>query len=465
MTLLIIVAAAIATTLLVTRPLLGGTRTQSSTESHVLEVYREQLAQTDQDLERGLISAEEAETSRIEVKRRILSLAENTGTSPREATRGAVLWPGVGLSILIPVAALGIYLSQGSPHFPSRPDPTNVAVNDIAGTTRDHPEISELAASLGKNPDDLRSWISLAEALSRLKRHEQAGIAYSYAARLEPDNATWPSLQGQQLVIASEGQVSLQAEAAFSEALKRNPGEPRARYFLGLADRQAGRLDAAMTRWQQLLAESPPNASWIRLLQQQITVLAAEMGSSVDPKKAVAGQQPPPPGPSRDDIEAAAQMSQEDRDAMIRSMVDSLANRLASDPDDVQGWLRLAHARLVLGEKEPATAAWKKAAALQPDNAGILLDWAEGLISASSPDLPDPAELDPLLEDILALEPENRRGLQLAGAYALAKGNRNGAVTHWTKLLELLDPGDPAYVRWKRQLDLLAPDQSELPGD
>jgi cytochrome c-type biogenesis protein CcmH len=55
-------------------------------------------------------------------------------------------------------------------------------------------------------------------------------------------------------------------------------------------------------------------------------------------------------------------MSPEERQAMIRSMVDRLAARLEQNPNDKDGWTRLARAYDVLGETEKAEAARARAA-------------------------------------------------------------------------------------------------------
>ena len=57
-----------------------------------------------------------------------------------------------------------------------------------------------------------------------------------------------------------------------------------------------------------------------------------------------------------EDIANAADLSEEDRDAFIKSMVQQLASRLEQEPDDLDGWLQLARAYSVLrdaaGEQE-----------------------------------------------------------------------------------------------------------------
>jgi cytochrome c-type biogenesis protein CcmH len=67
--------------------------------------------------------------------------------------------------------------------------------------------------------------------------------------------------------------------------------------------------------------------------------------------------QPPTAGPSAEDVAAAQQMKPEDRDAMVRGMVDRLAERLKLDGSDVGGWLRLVRAYTVLGDRERALSA------------------------------------------------------------------------------------------------------------
>ena len=60
------------------------------------------------------------------------------------------------------------------------------------------------------------------------------------------------------------------------------------------------------------------------------------------------------PGPSQQDIQDAAGLSAEDRQAMILGMVENLAEKLNAEPDNPAGWIRLIRSRLVLGQTEQA---------------------------------------------------------------------------------------------------------------
>ena len=72
-----------------------------------------------------------------------------------------------------------------------------------------------------------------------------------------------------------------------------------------------------------------------------------------------------PSGPSAEEIKEAEKMSSEDRQKMIKSMVQRLADRLEKNPEDLSGWQRLAWAYEVLGEKEKAEIARSRANLLE----------------------------------------------------------------------------------------------------
>ena len=88
------------------------------------------------------------------------------------------------------------------------------------------------------------------------------------------------------------------------------------------------------------------------------------------------------PGPDSAQVAAAGQMTDAERQAMIHSMVDKLAAELKANPKDSSGWVRLMRARMVLGEKDQAAAAYqdaRKAFAGTPAARAVLQDAAKSL--------------------------------------------------------------------------------------
>ena len=106
--------------------------------------------------------------------------------------------------------------------------------------------------------------------------------------------------------------------------------------------------------WLALAADTPADAAW----RGDLEALIRQAAGMLDVEPGVLPQRPSladaPTGPTADDVAAAADMSPEERMEMIRGMVEGLAARLEENPDDAQGWRRLARSYAVLGEAEKA---------------------------------------------------------------------------------------------------------------
>ena len=448
-------------------PLIRGNLASATRAAYEIEIYRDQLEEVDRDVTRGVIGPDEAEAARTEISRRMIAASESVdpakpATAPGKPRRITAIVTG----LCVPALAAFVYVTHGSPDLPGKPAAEVRAANGASpqtptGDAEQRLAVSRLAAALENNPADLDSWISLGSVLTEMKRHRQAAIAFTQAMRLAPGNAEFASRAGEALTLAADGQVTPEAQAAFTEALRRDPAEPRAQYYQGVADQQGGRLRSALDRWIALEAASPPDAPWLRFLRPRIVRLAGEIGMDSNALDALR-ERPPPigaaPVPTREQMEAAQNMSAEDRQAMIRNMVDGLAGKLKDNPDDVAGWLRLGRARGVLGDRPAAKEAYAKAAALRPDDVEILVSYADAIVSAAEPAPPARAELEPVVNRILARDPDEPRALWLSGALALSAGDMKTARTRWTRLLEFVDPNGVQYVQLKKQLDALKDD-------
>src|SRR5262249_26098680 len=122
------------------------------------------------------------------------------------------------------------------------------------------------------------------------------------------------------------------------------------------------------------------------------------------------------PQPSREQQEAMASMTPEQRQQAIRGMVEGLAARLKDNPQDRGGWLRLANAWKVLGENASAIDAYAKADALGPVDARILTDWAEAHVRGLKPGEPPSPTAIAVLERLEKAEPRNGLALFYLGA-------------------------------------------------
>jgi cytochrome c-type biogenesis protein CcmH len=346
-----------AAILAVVRPL--GRSRPASVGGSDLAVYKDQLKEIDSDRASGLIGDAEAEAARLEISRRLLAAAE----APGGAGAGATGAPGRGRKTLAAAAALavltlvplGLYIALGAPNVPGEPAFARVT------TPKGHESIaslvSQVEARLAASPNDGLGWEVIAPVYARLGRFDDAVKARKQALRLNGATARREADLGEAETAAANGVVTAEARASFEHAVALDPKEAKARYFLGLAAEQDGRNDDAAALWRSMLAEAPNGAPWIGLVRQALGRVSGG---------AVANNEP-----SAGDILAAADMSTDARRDMIHSMVARLADRLRINGADVEGWLRLVRAYVVLGDRDKAKQAAteaKRALGERPDD-------------------------------------------------------------------------------------------------
>jgi cytochrome c-type biogenesis protein CcmH len=441
-------------------PLVLRRRAAAARDAYNLAVYRDQLAEIDRDVGRGILEAHEAEAARAEIGRRILALAP-----PVEAAAPGSPTPLVVAAIaviLLPLTALALYWRLGSPALPDQPyaarereTPTRVTQAnphvDIDAALR------QLKTHLQEHPDDLQGWMLLGRSLLGLSRFPEAVEAYRHAVDLSGKRPDIVGDWGEAMVLAANGTVTPAAKEAFQTALADPESAPRSRYYLALARLQASDVKGAVQDWVDLEADSPADADWLPMLRTRIADAAATLGADPATLKTSAGgprktAPPPPPSapamPSGEAVAATAQAtadaSPEQRRAMIEAMVARLAARLEQAPDDVEGWARLGRSYVVLNQPEKARDAYAHAAKLKPDDIGLKQAYAEAIIAASGDTAETaPGEATALLRDVLAAEPQNETALWYVGLAEAEAGHKDMAHDLWTRLLAQLPSDSP----------------------
>jgi cytochrome c-type biogenesis protein CcmH len=299
-------------------------------------VFRDQLAELERDKARGIIGPAEAEAARNEIARRLLSAGRGETAT---ASPGSGKWAVLAAAAFIPVLSIALYLVLGAPGRPDMPLKARldnaVANNDLLAL------MAKAEAHLAEKPDDLEGWEILGPLYRGTERYADAAKAYANMLRLKGPDAGLYADYGEMLVLANQGLVPKEATQAFAEALKRDPKPAKARFYAGLALKQDGKTAEALALWQALLADTKPNDSWRGALEGQIASLS-----------------PRAPVLSDEQIAATQNMTAQDREKMIRGMVDGLEERLKSKPADLEGWQRLIKARAVLGEMDKARQAY-----------------------------------------------------------------------------------------------------------
>jgi len=342
-------------------------------------VYKDQLSEIARDRVAGLIGAPEAEAARVEVSRRLLHAADVDAAEDVAEAVGDAPWRrrfvAIAALIMLPLGAGGLYLVLGSPDLPAQP----VAARLDAPIQKRSIEVlvAQAEQHLESNPEDGRGWQILAPVYMRLGRFDDAAKALRNALRLTGDSAEGEADLGEALVGAANGVVTVEAAATFDRALKLDADNVKARFFSGMSAEQDGRRERAAAIWRDLLRDAPAGAPWVGFVREALAHVDPDAGANVS-----AADPGLPAGPRSEDIAAAANLAPEQRSDMVRGMVARLAERLAQDGSDIDGWLRLVRSYMVLGEREKAQSAVsdaRRALGNDPDKLRRIEELVKGL--------------------------------------------------------------------------------------
>ena len=316
-----------------------------SGDNPALAVYRRQMAELDELAERGVLAEGERRSVRAETGRRLLAAAERTEAPVQRSGPRLILIAAAAA----PLVALVAYFALGKPNYPDQPfktrlaewraaDPATLAAPQMAAILR------VIAAGRPTDPEPLRQ-LAIAEFASR--QPTEAIQALHKAIALAPARVDLWELLGQALVVQAGGEADADAQDAFRHVLALDPAEVNARYYLARARIAGGDAAGGLADWRALQAALPPADPRRAVLDDDVRQVAAT------------GKLP-----------VAASRGQAVGGSEIQAMVDGLAARLQSNPDDPAGWVRLVRAYAVLGEadrRDQALAAARSRYAGRPD--------------------------------------------------------------------------------------------------
>ncbi len=350
--------------LVLLRPLAGAGTSERVPEAFDAAVYRDQLNEIGSDRARGLIGEEEAEAARVEIARRLLAADSKARASDHAKIGGARARTAlIAVGAALPLLALGLYLTYGSPRLPDQP--LAARLEDPASDRNLEALVARVEARLREHPEEGEGWEVIAPVYMSWRRYGDAADAYAQAIRLLGPSAKRLSGQGQALVLANDGVVTEDARHALEGALALDQTLIEPRVLLAIAKEQDGQFAAAIEDWRALLSKADSEAPWREMVEKRIAAAEAHVAGK---PVSEAGTPAPPEagaqregGPSASDIAAAQTMSPAERQAMVESMVQGLAARLDHDGSDLPGWLKLVRAYSVLDRKDDAVKTLRRA--------------------------------------------------------------------------------------------------------
>ena len=388
-------------------------------------------ATLDEDHQTGQLSDSDFAATCLDIDRRLLGLSQQVAQASASSLKDQTLTRlAVGLAIILPLGAALIYAALGRPDLRDNPLVDRAAEiasrsETITATKKNLAQnLARAQAATVTTPDDIESWLKLAEAAASVNDSATEIRALRMARQLTNDDPSVLSLLAEALSRAADGQVTVPARDLIDTVLATDPDEPRALFISGLAAFQDGDYQAAVTRWQRLLSISTADAPWLPIVRANIAQAAEAGGIAL----------PPANGPDADSIAAAADMTANDRQAMILSMVESLRDRLDETPDDTEGWLRLARAYDVLRDRAAAFTALARAAESAPDDASLAYQFLERTIGIEL----SATQLSMAQTVIARLAENDTSGPQylfFRGHIAKLSGDPDTARSVWTDLL------------------------------
>lgn len=418
---LILTAMISVAAVLISTPFIRSFERRQLASAQGLAVHHDQLREIENEVARGLIDKSDGENAASEIKRRILAAAAAEQPPAPSLTSSERKFALTVVTGTVVFGSVVLYAVIGNPDVPAagpaqtvssttarsigeaRSDAGTQAIASLEQMTsqdgRDRPQqgsglppveemIQRVQTRLERNPKDPDGWRLLGWSLFNIERFAEAAQAYARAMELRPGSAEYRSARGEALVRAADGTVTSEARADLDEALRLDPKDARARFFIGAAKEQEGDKRGAMTDWTAIVSEADPNEPWLSDLKQRLGALRRELGeddrspSSAQPNlsaermqellrsgKTAATEPAEPRGPRAEDIRKAESMPAQDRNLMIRGMVDSLASRLEQSPRDAEGWIKLIRSRVVLGEVEAAKQSLQRALSVFAEDA------------------------------------------------------------------------------------------------
>lgn len=357
------------TIVVVLYPLWKGKGTGEELNTADAEVYKRQLDELERDVAAGLVPEDEAEATRSEIGHRLLAadkvakVVESRGLrtlSPGQRKIYALL-----AIIAIPALALGLYQRSGMPGYSDMPYETRCA--DMSSESHANMDMSFmtdcLAKEMAKTPtaDGLAM---LARSYVSMGQYMEASKNYAKALELAGPRVDYLEGLGMAEVSATQGFVTLAAYSAFSKAVEIDPIKALfSRYYVAQYAYQNGDPIAALRDWTDILESISPDHQYYAEIDQRIQMViaetqAAEAGGGAQGPVNPHGQGDPhasiaQTAPVEED-EAALQGLDEDQKAMVQGMVSRLAGRLQDNPQDLDGWLKLARSYSILGEHDMA---------------------------------------------------------------------------------------------------------------
>jgi len=186
-----------------------------------LALHRAQLDELDRDLAVGLIAPAEHVTAQLEVQRRLLAADASADRAATRGRRHLGTWLALGA---VPLAAIGLYLTEGHPTLPAQPLAPRLAAMHAEDSRTEELLVKlreGLASMAPDDPNIVRGYLLLGQAEAAREHYAAAASAWHVAL----DRGFDPELAARiaEAQTRAEGRVSPASADLFRRALDAAP--------------------------------------------------------------------------------------------------------------------------------------------------------------------------------------------------------------------------------------------------
>lgn len=399
-------------------------------------IYRDQIEALERDVAFGVLTAADKEASRNEIRLRLLDDAEEPAAPLSVPGTGlAGQWRiAAAIALLLTLGATGMYWRLGTP--------SAVEAMAIQQPRDEQAEqmVATMAARLKANPDNPNGWAMLAryyKGMGRLAEAEQAFLKAGDLLDTQPD----VMVDYADLLAARAGNnIEGKPLELVNKALALDPRHPMGLMMSAAAAYRRSDFGNAVMQWEKLLTVLAPGSP--DFLQVEASIANARAKAGMPPAvKPTATSKLPPVDPAM-----AGNMTPE----KINQMVERLAERMKSSPDDLAGWARLAQAYKVQGRLPEAEEAYARAGKLVDRDPDLLTQYAD-LLAVRGGNRIEGRSLA-LVNKALALNPKHPLALRMAGFAAFHRADYAQAAAYWEAALAVLPAGSSDAARMASQI-------------
>ena len=308
----------------------------------------------------------------------------------------------------------------------------------------------ELVYKSKENPNNINILLDLAATASRINKIdiEISTLTKILSIKSSPK---LKSLLAQAIVRKADGQVTSKAQILINQALSENSKDPGANFLNGLLQSQIGNEKKAFEIWTKLYRNTSTNDAWEKDLVINIRSAAKNLGISEKVLNNNLKKKLKTNSPIANEI---LNLNEKDQKIRINQMVEQLASRLTKNKNDLDGWIKLYKSYKVLDYQDKAINALRTATKISPEN----LNLKQILLKELLPPEKEPifsAEIEQLVNEILANEPKNINALFFRGLRAFKEGENKIAIENWTLLLDQIPPGSQMALELLKKINNL----------